>query len=381
MFCRATPDGRAERDALDARRRDEAQRARRPRRRAASRARARGRGRSPGRHRLDRQEAAAALGGRDQRRLGIRAGQHDDDALERPLGGGASSDDAERERQREPGDAPARARARGSPTTAPLGRRARRRSRQAPGARECRSQTRGGGVDRRRSLGERGEAPLPLRGARPRSTGSPLRQPGEPSPRARRRACRARTPRRGRRGGRSGRGGRGSWRAIRARSPRRRGTSSAARGRAAPRTSRCRAAGADARASSACESPWKNASAIACFWPPSSASTQSRTECASAPASSSSIGRRSHAPRNSISGLVVVAGHRHRVELAPAQLVEAAVAHDAREPRLRLALRCAVAAGVMPDVDERLLQELLGERPVPARYAARRRTDAATVSR
>ena len=58
--------------------------------------------------------------------------------------------------------------------------------------------------------------------------------------------------------------------------------------------------------------------------------------------------------------LVVVAGQRHRVEIAPAQPVEAAVAHDAREPGLRLALGGGIASRVVPDADERLLQHLLG---------------------
>ena len=58
--------------------------------------------------------------------------------------------------------------------------------------------------------------------------------------------------------------------------------------------------------------------------------------------------------------LIVVARQRHRVEIAPAQPVKAAVADDAREPGLRLALCGGIASRVMPDADERLLQHLLG---------------------
>ena len=86
---------------------------------------------------------------------------------------------------------------------------------------------------------------------------------------------------------------------------------------------------------------------------------QPRTELASAPDSRSSRRCRSDALEFHIR-FIVIARHGHRVGLAPAQLVEASVAHDAREPGLRLRLRRAVASGVMPDVDERLLQEVLG---------------------
>ena len=50
----------------------------------------------------------------------------------------------------------------------------------------------------------------------------------------------------------------------------------------------------------------------------------------------------------------------HRVDLPSAHLIETAVAHDTRHPRQRLALCGDVRSRVMPDVDEALLQHLLG---------------------
>ena len=58
-------------------------------------------------------------------------------------------------------------------------------------------------------------------------------------------------------------------------------------------------------------------------------------------------------------GVIVVGGQRHGIDFPPAQLIEAAVADDGREPRHGLALRDLVRASVVPDVDVRLLQDLL----------------------
>src|SRR6185312_2465769 len=59
--------------------------------------------------------------------------------------------------------------------------------------------------------------------------------------------------------------------------------------------------------------------------------------------------------------VVVVAVQRDGVDVAPTHLVEAAIAHDRREPGERLAFRGRIRAGVVPDADVGFLQDLLGE--------------------
>src|SRR5450631_322287 len=50
----------------------------------------------------------------------------------------------------------------------------------------------------------------------------------------------------------------------------------------------------------------------------------------------------------------------HCVDLASAQLIETAVAHEAGQPSQRLSLCGDVRSGVMPDVDVAFLKHLLG---------------------
>src|SRR5438105_9897022 len=57
--------------------------------------------------------------------------------------------------------------------------------------------------------------------------------------------------------------------------------------------------------------------------------------------------------------------HRYGFQFAPAQLIQAAIADDAGQPRQRLALGGDVRPGVVPDVDKTLLQDLLGRSRFP----------------
>src|SRR5438093_7073174 len=57
--------------------------------------------------------------------------------------------------------------------------------------------------------------------------------------------------------------------------------------------------------------------------------------------------------------------HRYGFDFAPAELIQAAIADDAGQPRQRLALGGDVRTGVVPDVDKTLLQNLLGRGRFP----------------
>ena len=175
--------------------------------------------------RFHRQEAAAALGGRDQCRLGIRTRQHHDHALERPVAGCADSEIPSANASANPATASPRQR-RGSTTTATSrsARAAQCPARQAPGARES--------APRRAAAGDAGRCPprarraaIPIAAGRTRSPGPVARVcasrrraagPSVPSAYAAARASR-----------RADRSGRARFMAGRstARSPRRRGTS------------------------------------------------------------------------------------------------------------------------------------------------------------
>jgi hypothetical protein len=71
-------------------------------------------------------------------------------------------------------------------------------------------------------------------------------------------------------------------------------------------------------------------------------------------------GRRVARGQVELLSVVVIGGHRDRVQFPPPQLVQAPVAHDGGEPRQRLAFRRLVGPRVVPNAHERLLQDLLG---------------------
>ena len=111
------------------------------------------------------------------------------------------------------------------------------------------------------------------------------------------------------------------------------------------------------RASSECDSPWKNASAIACFC--------AGLQCVDAVldrervrAGKQQLERSGSWGRKRQTFLLIV--HRYGFDFAPAQLIQAAIADDAGQPRQRLALGGDVRRGMVPDVDEAFLQNLLG---------------------
>ena len=146
-----------------------------------------------------------------------------------------------------------------------------------------------GGVTPRRIRRRAPRGAIPSRGWRARDRGVALRQPRRAGARARRRACRARTPRRAGRGGRNGRGGRDSSRAIRATKP----ALEAFLSRSSPRRTQdltvpsgCAGAARARRATA----PGRRRARSPASGRLRGRSTQSRTECASAPASSISSG-------------------------------------------------------------------------------------------
>jgi hypothetical protein len=71
-------------------------------------------------------------------------------------------------------------------------------------------------------------------------------------------------------------------------------------------------------------------------------------------------GRRIARGQVELLSVVVFQRHRDRVQFPSPQLVEAPVAYDGGQPRQWLAFRRLVGPCVVPDADERVLQNLLG---------------------